>query len=131
MSSEEKADTSDPARTLFSTPEGRKDEGKSVLLSPLPTTIPPFARHVVGVLQRVIENNDSAIEFGVSEFLRQFRITNEEGLSLLTEDDVPTGPPDSIWSTPLFRKAFLTVCMGCDCPAQVGQAPCQSHPRHK
>ena len=88
-------------------------QDKTALLSPLLEKIPAFVRHVIAILQRVIEDNDDAIEFGVGEFLRHSRITNELGLSLLTETDVPDGPEDSIWTSPVFRKAFLTVCMRC------------------
>ena len=120
MSSEEKANTSDPSRTLFLTPEGRKDKGKSSILSPLPTTIPLFACHVISILQRVVEDNDSAIKYGVSEFLCHFCMMNEAGLSLLTGADEPTGPPDSIWTTSVFCKAFLAICMGCS-DTKIGQ----------
>ena len=117
---EEKSDQSlspQGPQTLFRTPArdlgGAGTETFSSLLSPVSAAVPAFTQHVIALLQRVVEGNDSAIEFGVSEFLKQFRITNEFGLSLLEEKDVPTGPPDSIWTLPTFRKAFLTVCSGC------------------
>ena len=101
-------------KNLFGTPPaGRVSEEKSSMLLPLPTQVPDFAKYVVSILQRVVKNNDTAVEYGVTEFLRQFRITNEAGLSLLTDADIPNGPEDSIWSTPVFRKAFLAVCTGC------------------
>ena len=102
--------------TLFQTPACDQNDGpepRSAILSPIPKAVPSFIKHVIALLQRVVEGNDAAIEFGVSEFLRQYRITNKLGLSLLEEKDVPNGPADSIWTLPTFCKAFLTVCSGC------------------
>ena len=75
--------------------EGDEKKGGSTLLSPKPLKT-EFMGNVIRLLQDVVEGNDDAIEFGVSEFMRHFRITNRLGLSLLKESDLPDGPEDTI-----------------------------------
>ena len=92
-------DLQTPVRNLtFTTP---LRQGTAVL-SPLPGEITRFAQVVIGILQRVVPDNDDAISYGVGEFLRASRITNEDALSLLREEDIPTGPDNSIWTSAVF-----------------------------
>ena len=82
-----------------------------VLLSP-PVENVRFTSYVVKLLQSVITGNDDAIEAGISAFFKHFHITNEFGLSLLSEDDIPVGPENTIWSSTTFRKALWVVING-------------------
>ena len=105
----------------FSTPRREPSEmgednlgpsSKTALLSPKPT-LNDFMRDVIRLLQQVVEGNNDAISYGVGEFMRSFRITNAMSLSLLSESDVPDGPPNSIWTDPIFCKAFSVIMNTC------------------
>ena len=122
---------SSPSKEVLNTPEGadvskkldfdsamesNEVKEKDALLSPKPEKS-EFMAQVIRLLQDVVEDNDDAIEFGVSEFMRHFRITNRLGLSLLKESDLPDGPEGTIWTNPVFKKAFSTIMGACiTCP---------------
>ena len=110
-SSQEVEASTPPPVPLF-TPQ-RPSKPKSQALSPPSEEVPEFASKVIAILQNVYKNNDAAIDYGVGEFCRQFNIYNEDTLSIISEDMIPTGPDNSIWSSQLFRKAFWVVCTGC------------------
>ena len=68
-----------------------------------------FTEYVIALLQKVVTGNDDAIRSGIVEFFKAFHITNEIGLSLLSDEDIPNGPPDTIWTSRVFIKAFMVI----------------------
>ena len=55
-----------------------------------------FTEYVIKLLKSGVTGNDDAICSGVKEFFTAFNISNEIGLSLLSHEDIPDGPPDTI-----------------------------------
>ena len=72
------------------------------LLSPLLTDRTAFAKLVIAILQRVVTGENTAIDNAIGAFFVRERINTKMALNLITEDNLPKGPPGSIWQNSVF-----------------------------